>query len=179
MKHWHLAAFQSQSQQAYTKSPGPLEIRDSKYISAASLLHTLLKDWGSFKVKRPVSGAKMWVQYVTLITFLLRWYIMLLHVRNAVVHNSNIRGVETCSGWIFKSGSCKILSCARPLPQKYILSGPAPAEIYLIWSRSRRNISYLVPLPPAKFMFCSAPACKRPHKSNLYRFFSVHRRNLH
>ncbi len=81
---------------------------------------------------------------------------MLLHVRNAVVHNSNIRGVETCSGWIFKSGSCKILSCARP--QKYILSGPAPAEIYLIWSCSCRNISYLVPLPQKYILSGPAPA---------------------
>ncbi len=56
---------------------------------------------GSFKVKRPVSGAKTRVQYVTLACFCYidigRYCcvsIMLLQVRIAVVHNSNIWGMS-------------------------------------------------------------------------------------
>ncbi len=51
-------------------------------------------------MKRPVSGAKMRVQYVTLASFyddigmFCCVFIMLLQVHIAVVHNSNIRGVS-------------------------------------------------------------------------------------
>ncbi len=41
-------------------------------------------------------------------------------------------------------------------------------------SRDRFFRFYLVPLPPATFMFCPAPARKSSHKSNLYRFFFSH-----
>ncbi len=53
-----------------------------------------------------------------------------------------------------------------PLPQDYVLR---PA-------RSRRNISYLVPLPPATFMFCPIPPAKACIKVIYIDFFSVHRR---
>ncbi len=59
-----------------------------------------------------------------------------------------LAGSLFCSeGLLNQSRSRKILSRARPLPQKYILSGPAPARDIHVLSRSR------------------------PHKSNLYRFF--------
>ncbi len=78
--------------------PGSFEICASKYISAAPLLRTLLHVL-RFKMKRPVSGAKTRVQYVTLAHFCYVYIgtyccvcITLLQLRIAVVHNSNIRG---------------------------------------------------------------------------------------
>ncbi len=83
------------------QNPGSFGIRASKYISAALLLRTLLHVRGSFKVKCPVSGAKTWVQYVTLAHFCyvdIGTYccvcITLLEVCIAVVHNSNIQWVS-------------------------------------------------------------------------------------
>ncbi len=80
---------------------------------------------GSFKVKRPVSGAKMRFQYISLahicyvdISTYCCVCITLLQVRIAVVHNSNIWGVS--------------LKVNAPSCWKYPLHQPNPKPTWFI-----------------------------------------------
>ncbi len=66
-----------EKQETWAKvNPGSLKILACDNISSTLPLHSVpyCMFLGSFKVKHPVNGAKTHIQYMSVATFLLRWY---------------------------------------------------------------------------------------------------------